>query len=109
MKTFRSTNLFCCFSRYQVPANSVAPPSVYKPHTTHNFSIRSDEGLTLETSALESLYGGQFTLSTQLIKPNYHVKNEQHIDIGSEKTYGPKNTGQLNIIVHRLQSFAPLS
>ena len=33
---------------------------------------RSDEGLTLETSAsAESLYGGQFTLSTQLIKPNY--------------------------------------
>ena len=29
-------------------------------------SIRSDEGLTLETSAFESLYGGQFTLSTQL-------------------------------------------
>ena len=26
--------------------------------------IRSDEGLTLETSASESLYGGQFTLST---------------------------------------------
>ena len=35
------------------------------------YSIRSDEGLTLETSAFESLYGGQFTLSTQLIKPNY--------------------------------------
>ena len=33
--------------------------------------IRSDEGLALETSAPESLYGGQFTLSTQLIKPNY--------------------------------------
>ena len=32
--------------------------------------IRSDEGLTLETSASESLYGGQFTLSTQLIIPN---------------------------------------
>ena len=31
---------------------------------------RSDEGLTLETSAFESLYGGQLTLSTQLIKPN---------------------------------------
>ena len=38
--------------------HSVAPPSVYKPHTTHNSSIRSDEGLTLETSAFESLYGG---------------------------------------------------
>ena len=33
--------------------------------------IRSDEGLMLETSAFESLYSGQFTLSTQLIKPNY--------------------------------------
>ena len=33
----------------------------------------NDEGLTLETSASESLYGGQFTLSTQLIKPNYLV------------------------------------
>ena len=29
--------------------------------------IRSDEGLTLETSAFQSLYGGQFTLSTPLI------------------------------------------
>ena len=27
--------------------------------------------LKFETSAFESLYGGQFTLSTQLIKPNY--------------------------------------
>ena len=35
--------------------------------------IRTDEGVTLETSASESLYGGQFTLSTQLIKPNYLV------------------------------------
>ena len=31
--------------------------------------IRFDEGLALETSSFESLYGGQFTLSTQLIKP----------------------------------------
>ena len=45
--------------------------NVYKPHTTHNSSIRSDEELTLETSAFESLYGDQLTLSTQLIKPNY--------------------------------------
>ena len=33
--------------------------------------IRTDEGLTLETPAFKSLYGAQFTLSTQLIKPNY--------------------------------------
>ena len=29
--------------------------------------IHSDQGLTLETSAFQSLYGGQFTLSTPLI------------------------------------------
>ena len=33
----------------------------------------SDEGLMFKTSAFKSLYGGQFTLSTQLIKPNYLV------------------------------------
>ena len=36
--------------------------------------LTSIEVLTLETSVFESLYGGQFTLSTQLIKPNYLVK-----------------------------------
>ena len=59
--------IYSCFSRYQVPTNSVAPSSVYKAYTTHNSSICSDEGLTLETSAFQSLYGGQFTLSTPLI------------------------------------------
>ena len=32
-------------------------------------TIHSDEGQTLETSAQETLYGGKFILSTQLIKP----------------------------------------
>ena len=36
-----------------------------------SFICRSDKGLTLETSVFESLCAGQFTLSTQLIKPNY--------------------------------------
>jgi len=35
----------------------------------------SDEELTLETSAFESLYGGPFALSTQLIKPKDLIKN----------------------------------
>ena len=34
----------------------------------------SDEELTLDTSALETLYGVQFPLSTPLIKPEYLVK-----------------------------------
>ena len=42
-------------------------------YPTSDFRLRSDEGLTLETSAFESLYGGQFTLSIQLIKPSYFV------------------------------------
>ena len=88
MNAFHSTNLFCCFSRYQAPANSVAPTSVHKPHTTHNSSIRSDEGVTLETSAFESLYvvnlRCQFTLSTQFIKPN--LSNKEYI-IGHSKDY----------------------
>ena len=33
--------------------------------------IHSSERLIPETSALGTLYDGQFTLSTQLIKPNY--------------------------------------
>ena len=41
--------------------------------------ICSDEGLTLETSAFQSLYGGQFTLSTplinQIIMYNYYFSN----------------------------------
>ena len=40
---------------------------------TWDILICSDEGLTLEMSASESLYSGQFTLLTQLIKPNYFV------------------------------------
>ena len=35
---------------------------------SERYTIRSDERLTLETSAFQSLYGGQFTLSTPLIK-----------------------------------------
>ena len=32
--------------------------------------FRSDEGLRLETSALDTLYSGKFTLSAHLIKSN---------------------------------------
>ena len=58
--------IYSCFSRNLVSTISTAPCSVYKPYTTHNSFIRSDEGLTLETSAFQSLYGGQFRLSTLL-------------------------------------------
>ena len=41
--------------------------------------ICSDDGLALETSAFESLYDGQFTLSTQLIKPNYYADAKRFV------------------------------
>ena len=37
------------FLSYHVPTKVAAPFSAYKTHTTHNFSIRSDKGLTPET------------------------------------------------------------
>ena len=43
-----------------------------KTDTTQSSSICFEEGLTLETLTLETLYGGQFTSSTQLIIPIYH-------------------------------------
>ena len=33
----------------------------------------SDEGLSLETSVIETLNGGQFTIPTSLTKPNYLI------------------------------------
>ena len=42
--------IYPCFSRCHVNTNSVALSPLFKPHTTRNSSIHSDEGLTLETS-----------------------------------------------------------
>ena len=42
------------FSSHHIPSSSVAPFPAYRhTHTTHNSSNRSDEGLTLETSAFK--------------------------------------------------------
>ena len=60
--------IYSCFSRNLVSTNSIAPCSVYKPYTTHNSSIRSDEGLTLETSAFQSLYNKTWSCNTSRIK-----------------------------------------
>ena len=48
-----------CFPRNNVPTNSVVPLLTRKTLTTYN-SLMPEEGITLETSALESLHGGQF-------------------------------------------------
>ena len=51
--------------------------TIFLGNTHNNISLClaaiSDKGLSLETSALENLYSGQFTLSIQLITPNYLV------------------------------------
>ena len=48
--------------------------SPYKPHTTYNPLICTEEK-TLETTALESLYGCQMTLSTLLIKSSIPLRS----------------------------------
>ena len=56
----------------------VLPRDTAQRHWPHSNALvlstgrrsESDERLRIETSASESLYGGQFTLSTQLIKPD---------------------------------------
>ena len=51
LETASHSITFSLLSRCHVTTNSVAPSPLYKPHTIHNSSIRSDVGLTLETSA----------------------------------------------------------
>ena len=60
-KCFSFNSFISVFLGDQVHSNSVAPSSVYEPYTTYTSSIPSEKGLTLETSAFRSLYGGQFT------------------------------------------------
>ena len=43
------------------------------------------EGLTLETSAFKLFYGGQFTLSTQVIILNYPKMGSGSLKMSSEK------------------------
>lgn len=49
------------------------PQRVYKVDVSNvsSFFRGNDEQLTLETTVLEILHGGQFAFSTQLLKPNY--------------------------------------
>ena len=67
---FHSTNLFL-FSRHHIPNNSVAPLSAFK--LTHKPQIL--QSLWRRANARKvsffTLYGGQFTFSTQLLTLNY--------------------------------------
>lgn len=58
---------------YSYKQGDVAIFSAYKTRSSYNSVICSDKGLPLETSALETHYVDQFTLSTQLIIKPYHL------------------------------------
>ena len=48
-----------------------------KTALTNTVRLRSEDGLTLKTTvSFETLNGSQFTLSTQLIIPNYRPKGK---------------------------------
>ena len=68
--------------------------------------------LTLEMAAFDYLYGGQFTLSTQLIKPNYvvavvslldRVLSSLHVvDFFQVKLLGVQS---VNALIHSVHNF----
>ena len=58
---FNLKHVLACFTVKHLPFGQAFSPS------SERMTKGSDEGLTLETSAFQSLYGGQFTLSTLLI------------------------------------------
>ena len=67
-------------------------------------SNRSDERLTLETSVFESLNGGQFILSTQLIKPNCLVTLHTYAE--TYPLYSIVNTLHINWIMANMANMA---
>ena len=69
------------FFSYHIPTNSKAPISAYKhSHTTHNFSIHSEEGLMLKTSTMKlltvAIYVINSVVNTKL--PCYTLPPTQH-------------------------------
>ena len=77
---FHLTNLFVCFFFLVTifPTIALLHFHAKKTDKTQNSSICYEEGLTLETLALETLYGGQFTSSTKLIIPICHFTPLAH-------------------------------
>ena len=54
-------------SIHRLPLSKRLEQATHYRNAWNRLSTCSDEGLTLETSAFQPLYGGQFTLSTPLI------------------------------------------
>ena len=73
-------------------------------HFDHE-SVRSDEGLTLETSAFKFLCGGQFTISTQLLNPFLRFIIGAIISISNKL----KNAVLVGFLIHRPHALLPPS
>ena len=58
-------------SCYHIFTNGKAPPHLPKTNNTHNSSIRSDQGLTLETSAFQIVHGGNSTFINTFDKTKF--------------------------------------
>ena len=75
------------------------------------FVIRSDEGLTLETSAFQSLYGGQFTLSTLCYtsRIDFLSENVECVPLGARIHFKQACDGVVGVIFYALLITAKLS
>ena len=63
------------FSRRHTPTNSVAPLSAYKPTHNPKFLQSLWRRANARNVSFFTLFGGQFSFSTQSLTLNYHIKN----------------------------------
>ena len=90
---FRSVAKRQLLTKVDIKIQLICFVNTYKPNykALAKWEMFGDQGLTLETQAFESLYGGQFTLSTQLIKPNYLVNTSHRRSITFSLETCPSN------------------
>ena len=80
-------------SCHHVSTNGKAPPHPQKTNNTHNFSVRSDEGLTLVTSAFQIFHGGNSTFVISFDKTKFldgEIRPQRCYSLSGTPAFSPK-------------------
>ena len=76
-------------SCHHVSTNGKAPPHPQKTNNTHNFSVRSDEGLTLVTSAFQIFHGGNSTFVITFHPVFFRLRKATNLPQASSRKANP--------------------
>ena len=96
--------IYFYLSRYHVPTNSVARFFAYKHTQNPQFLLSLWRRANARKVGLLTLYRGQFTLSTQSIKPNYPViLSHRHSTTVSLETYPLYSSFRLCVVLFTKQ------